>query len=436
MKEKENGKEKNNKIEIDKININQMKEKNIKDKNIKGKNNEKDKGEIKLIKVNDYKLIINKGDEKIDSFEIISKRKEFDDFGFSETSFKTIYENDPLLSHVISHINKYLDMNDSDDIKHLSDFISFDEFNKDIINTILNKGIPEDLPCMRPLIWKSLIGFYPLNNLSLWKEQTINKSKLYLNEIIKKYDYYPNNITEIGDINLINQINKDLPRTRFDCPFYANHSKNYDTLRKILFLYAKEHSDVGYIQGMNEIIAIIFYIFSKDDNPFIKNYIESDSYFTFEILMEQVKDIFKMEDINYSQLYVKKQIEEIKNILKKIDSQLMNYFDEIGLEIDNIVMRWLLVMFAQEFTIDIAVKFWDRLFTQKNKIKFLCYISCAIISKNRDKIMKLDVGGVMEWAQELQNKMNEIDINDNVQLALKIQKIYNKYEKNNISSEK
>ena len=47
--------------------------------------------------------------------------------------------------------------------------------------------------------------------------------------------------------------------------------------------------------------------------------------------------------------------------------------------------------------------------------------------------MKLDAGGIMEWAQELQNKMNEIDISDIVQLALKIQKKYNKYEKNNIS---
>ena len=39
----------------------------------------------------------------------------------------------------------------------------------------------------------------------------------------------------------------------------------------------------------------------------------------------------------------------------------------------------------------------------------------------------------MEWAQELQNKMNEIDITNIVQLALKIQKQYNKNEKNSIS---
>ena len=410
--------------------------KNLEDTEDKINNDEKNNNKInvKLIKVNSRKLIINKDNEKEDSFEIITKNKEFeDDFGFSETSFKTVYETDPLLSHVISHTNNYLKINDSKDIKYLSDFISFDELSSDIINAILIKGIPETLPCLRPLIWKALIGFYPLNNLSEWKERTINKNKIYEKEIINKYSYYPEKIEEIKEIELINQINKDLPRTRFDCPFYANEPKNYDTLRRILFYYAKEHSDVNYIQGMNEIIAIIFYIFSKDDNPFNKEYIESDSYFVFEKLMEQVKDIFMMENINYSQLYVKEQIEEIKKILNKIDFELMNYFKEIGLEIDNFVMRWLLVLFAQEFTIDVAVNFWDRLFTQKNKIKFVCYISAAIIKKNKEKIMKLDAGGIMEWAQELQNKMNEIDISDIVQLALKIKKKYNKNEYNNIS---
>lgn len=391
---------------------------------------------VKLIKVNSTKLVIKSDEEKDDSFEIISKNKEFeDDFGFTETSFKTIYENDELLSHVISHTNDYIAKHNqkSEEIKHLSDFISFDEFSNEIINSILIKGIPEALPCLRPLIWKSLIGFYPLNNLSQWKEETINKYKIYEENIVKKYTYYPNNIKEERDINLINQINKDLPRTRFDCDFYANDQNNYEKLRRILFFYANEHRDVNYIQGMNEIIAIIFYIFSKDDNPFNEKYKESDAYFTFEKLMEQVKDIFMMENIDYSQLYVKEQIEEIKKILKKIDSNLMNHFHQIGLEIDNFVMRWLLVLFAQEFTIDVAVNFWDRLFTQKNKIRFVCYISAAIIKRNKDKIMTLDAGGIMEWAQELQNKMNEIDINDIVQLAMQIQKKYNKYEKNNIS---
>ena len=422
---------------------NEIVEKNEEQKiNIEKDNNNDDiddddiKDDVKLIKVSSSELIIkNKGNHSSESFEIISKEKEFsDNFGFTETSFKTLYEDDPLLSHVITHINEYIKKNDSNsvDINHLSDFISMDEFSNDIINSILLKGIPESLPCLRPLIWKSLIGFYPLNNLEQWKDETINKSKIY-EDLLKKYDYYPKNIKEEQDKNLIDQINKDLPRTRFDCDFYVNNSNNYDTLRRILFLYANEHSDVHYIQGMNEIIAIIFYIFSKDDNPFIEKYKESDSYFIFEKLMEEIKDIFIMENINYSQLFIKEQIEQIKKILKKIDLELINYFEDIGVEIDNFVMRWLLVLFAQEFTIDVAVNFYDRVFTQKNKIKFICYISAAIIEKNRNTLIKLDNGGIMEWAQELQNKMNEIDITNIVQLALKIQKQYNKNEKNSIS---
>ena len=422
---------------------NEIVEKNEEQKiNIEKDNNNDDiddddiKDDVKLIKVSSSELIIkNKGNHSSESFEIISKEKEFsDNFGFTETSFKTLYEDDPLLSHVITHINEYIKKNDSNsvDINHLSDFISMDEFSNDIINSILLKGIPESLPCLRPLIWKSLIGFYPLNNLEQWKDETINKSKIY-EDLLKKYDYYPKNIKEEQDKNLIDQINKDLPRTRFDCDFYVNNSNNYDTLRRILFVYANEHSDVHYIQGMNEIIAIIFYIFSKDDNPFIEKYKESDSYFIFEKLMEEIKDIFIMENINYSQLFIKEQIEQIKKILKKIDLELINYFQDIGVEIDNFVMRWLLVLFAQEFTMDVAVNFYDRVFTQKNKIKFICYISAAIIEKNRNTLIKLDNGGIMEWAQELQNKMNEIDITNIVQLALKIQKQYNKNEKNSIS---
>ena len=168
----------------------------VEDNNEKVNNKEKNeiKDNIELIKVDSSKLLINKNGEKDDSFEIISKNKEFDDdFGFSETSFKIIYENDPLLSHVISHTNNYIEKNknNSEDIEHLSDFISFDEISKEIINSILIKGIPETLPCLRPLIWKALIGFYPLNDLSKWKDETINNNKIYENDIIKKYDYYP-----------------------------------------------------------------------------------------------------------------------------------------------------------------------------------------------------------------------------------------------------
>ena len=387
-----------------------------------------------------------KVESPLGTFEILTMEKpppDPDNYGFSDFSFKNILEKDPLFKHVISHINEYLSSEElsldksKKDIEEFSNFINFDEFSKEIIEKILSNGIPETLPCLRPLIWKSLIGFYPLKDLKNWKNETIKKDSKY-KEIKEKYKFYPDNITLEEDKNIIIQINKDLPRTRFDCPFFEDKNKNddkennYDVLRRILFYYSHEHSEVSYVQGMNEIIAIIFYIFSKDDNPFNMKYAESDSYFAFEILLEQIKDIFQMEGINYSQLFVTLQINEIKKILKKIDPELLKYFEDIDLEIDNFVLRWILVLFAQEFTIDVAVNFWDRLFTQKNKMKFICYISVAIIKIHRNEIMKMDSTEVMEWAQNLQNKMNEMDVNNIVKIAVDIQKKYNKKEDNNI----
>ena len=398
---------------------------------------------LDLNKEGSTNLILKKNKKEIDSFEIISKEEKDsdDDYGFSELTFKVIYEEDPLFKHVISHITDYLKKNsensDKKTIEILTNFINYDEFSEEIINNILLHGIPESLPCLRPLIWKSLIGFFPLKDLSKWGKITIQKKSDY-QKILEKYKKYPNEIKDEKHLVIINQIDKDLPRTRFDVPFFEdkniNNEKetNYDVLRRILFFYANEHGEVSYIQGMNEIIAIIFYIFSKDDNEFCKEYTESDSYYTFEILMEQIKEIFQMDDLNYSELFLTLQIKEIKKILKKMEPDLFNYFKKIGLEIDNFVMRWILVLFAHEFKIDNAVNFWDRLFTQQDKMKFICYISVAIIKSNKKNIMEMDAEGVMEWAKQLQNKMNEIDITNIVKSALEIQHKHHKYKSNNI----
>ena len=61
---------------------------------------------------------------------------------------------------------------DKEIIKILSNFINNDEFSEEIIEKILLNGIPESLPCLRPLIWKSLIGFFPLKQLSKWVDIT------------------------------------------------------------------------------------------------------------------------------------------------------------------------------------------------------------------------------------------------------------------------
>jgi len=415
---------------------------------MKEKDDDEDNDEIKLEISKSNKLMVNlyKTGKKIDSFEIIESEEkdegsdDDDDFNFTQLSFKDVYSNSPLFKHVITHINEYLekekDNSKKDRVEDLSNFINNDSFSNEIINKILLNGIPEDLSCLRPLIWKALLGFFPLKELKNWENIENEKFDNY-EKIKQKYADFPNNVNDEKGKNLIFAINKDLPRTRYDVKLFAekyiNNDKeiNYDVLRRLLFYFANEH-EIKYIQGMNELIAIIYYIYSIDDNPFSKKYIESDTYYTFEIIINEIKDILKMDNLDYSKLKISSQIKEINKILKKIEPEIMNHFDNIGLTIDSFLIRWILVLFAQEFTMENAILFWDRLFTQKNKMKFINYISASIIIKNKETLMKFDQTGILEWARDLQYKMNEDDITELVKIALQVQGKYKKKELNNI----
>lgn len=375
-------------------------------------------------------LIIEKEDEKEED------KNDNENFGFHDLSFKEVYEKNDLFEHVIEHINKYLSNNNNQNetitknIKKISEFICQNKFTDDILEIIILNGIPNGLKCLRPLIWKSFLGYFPPNDLSKWKNIAINNYHKY-HKIKKKYTEYPSNIKKDEDKKIIIQLEKDLPRTRGNILFFQNKTNSkkneeethYDVIKRMLFYFAKEHP-ISYIQGMNEIIAIIYYIFANDDNPFFKKYIESDTYYCFEQLVEEIEPIFHMSNVSFSQLYITKQINIINNILEKIEPDLLNFFKEIDFSIDSFVMRWIMVLFAQEFKIDVAVNFWDRMFTQKNKMKFICFISVAILKINKDKIIGKELEDIAMWSKEMGNNINKIDMNEIIKIALDIKHKY------------
>ena len=353
--------------------------------------------------------------------------------------FITVYEKNPLFEHLILHIKSYLKQNSTSSkeklkVECLSDFIKKNKFDNKILKQIIKNGIPNELPCLRAMLWKSLVGYLPIGDLSQWKKTTCEHFQKY--RLLKKeFRDFPNNIIDESDQKLLVQINKDLPRTRPEVSFFKEKSKisknetNYDVLRRILYFYAKKHKDVGYVQGMNEIVAIIYYIYTLDENPYIKNFVESDTYYSFELLIEEIKPIFFMSNINYSQLFISLQIKQINDILLNAEPDLLKYFEKKDLKLDIFLMRWLLVLFAQEFSLQTSISFWDRLFTQKNKMRFVCFISSAILIINKNKLMKMEMEEIIFWAQQLGSVINDNNIDKIVETAFEIKAKCNKKTK-------
>ena len=370
----------------------------------------------------------NEEKSNIDSFVIINKIQKSN--SFTELSYKDYYEDDPLFENLIKQLNNIsnsFSQETKEILNKIGDFIGKNRITNDILEKIIENGIPNEILSLRPLIWKALIGYLPISDLSKWKEKIIKNSKRY-NQLKKEtlLNYNNNENLSNEEKELLEQIDKDLPRTRGDVNFFKLYSKknkkekNYDIMRRILFIFAKQHPELNYVQGMNEIIAVIYYIFENDDNPFMINYIESDSYYTFEILLEEIKQVFMMDNINYSQLFISQQIKFIKKLLEKLDLELLNHFENEEIILDSFLIRWLLVLFAQEFHLDTTINFWDRMFTQKNKINFLCYVSAALLINNRDLLIKMDSMEIMTFSQSFGEKFKGKEISEIVKKAIEI----------------
>ena len=66
-----------------------------------------------------------------------------------------------------------------------------------------------------------------------------------------------------------------------------------DCLARVLFIYAKLNKAINYVQGMNEVIAVLYYCFWKYESGVIsEEYLESDLFQCFSNIMSELKDGF------------------------------------------------------------------------------------------------------------------------------------------------
>lgn len=78
--------------------------------------------------------------------------------------------------------------------------------------------------------------------------------------------------TSIDDLHasLLEEIGRDVIRTHPYITYFVQRNEMgteaLQRLQRILFLFAREHPDIGYVQGMNDILGTILYVFGNDEN--------------------------------------------------------------------------------------------------------------------------------------------------------------------------
>lgn len=139
----------------------------------------------------------------------------------------------------------------------------------------------------------------------------------------------------------VNVLDKDIPRTDKENPYFQIE-KNIAKLRNILKTYAFFHPEVGYVQGMNDILTRFLVVL--DD--------EVDAYWCFVNHMENVENDFKADSML-------EKIKHVECLLDELEPDLYKHLCDCQMHDVIFCHRWLLLSFKREFLLEDSIKYFE-----------------------------------------------------------------------------
>lgn len=163
---------------------------------------------------------------------------------------------------------------------------------------------------------------------------------------------------------------------RMDCTAPVSKEKkdetHHDVIKRMLFIYAKLNPAIRYVQGMNELISPVYYLFAqyngkdlyrhspdgeiihdanyeeKVGDLFTVETAEPDAFFVFTAIMSNMRDRF-IKALDLSPTGVINTIANLNKLLMKVDVELWKHLNEIKVDPRFYSFRWLTLILSQEF---------------------------------------------------------------------------------------
>ena len=183
-------------------------------------------------------------------------------------------------------------------------------------------------------------------------------------------------------------------------------------LLDILFIYCKLNRDIGYRQGMHEVLAPVLWVVARDaidpasfevyphdqDAPdslitasFDPRYIEHDAFTLFGLIMQTAKSFYEMVGIeqagtaatpNNSPI-VKRSKRIHEDYLHRADPELAEHLAAIEILPQIFLIRWIRLLFGREFPFDELLTLWDVLFAEDPALDLVDLICVSMLLRIR-----------------------------------------------------
>ncbi|KAL1746339.1 hypothetical protein HDZ31DRAFT_81248 [Schizophyllum fasciatum] len=229
-----------------------------------------------------------------------------------------------------------------------------------------------------------------------------------------------------ASMELRKTIAQDVERTFPEIDFFRD--ANVQThLTDILFLYCAANPEIGYRQGMHELLAPIYYAVDFDalpeDEPATaedaalrelcaQTWIAADAWALFSAVMRGAAQWYEWREPAQlaapvhpaaagGKLELKPYVSPVVLACNRIQSTLLRAIDPLlwgkmqgaGIEPQIYGIRWLRLLFTREFPLAEAMRLWDGLFAYDPTLELAPWICVAMLIRIRNELIPADYSG-------------------------------------------
>nr|XP_055050034.1 TBC1 domain family member 17 [Misgurnus anguillicaudatus] len=252
------------------------------------------------------------------------------------------------------------------------------------------------VPSLRKEVWKFLLGFYP------WKSTTKEREEILL---VKTDEYFRmkvqwKSVSEEQEMRnslfrgYRSLIERDVNRTdRQNSFFSGDDNPGLVLLHDVLMTYCMYNFDLGYVQGMSDILSPLLFVTEN----------EVESFWCLKGFMDLLHQNFEE-----SQEAMKQQLLQLSILLKAIDPELCDYLDSQDSGSLCFCFRWLLIWFKREFTFEDILGLWEVFWTRLPCENIHLLMACSILESQKKELIgsNHDFNSILKHINDLSMQMD------------------------------
>ncbi|PYH95529.1 RabGAP/TBC [Aspergillus ellipticus CBS 707.79] len=290
---------------------------------------------------------------------------------------------------------------------------------------------------LRSICWKAFLLFDDLDRAQ-WPQKIADSRSAYVAlkahflKFINNPDDLQSNVDPLADDEespwqtlrddeqTMADISQDVDRCLQE-NFFFQEPTTKAKMNDILFIYSKLNPDLGYRQGMHEILAPLLWVVNIDaiepnslheagskeaeDDTMRQlldaDYVEHDSFALFCTAMQNVRVYYehnrhRSENGQADVIPIVHQCERIHNeLLVTADLELADHLQALEILPQIFLTRWMRLLFGREFSFQEVLVIWDRLFAEGLRTELIDFICVAMLLRIRWQLLSADSSGVL-----------------------------------------